>query len=125
MTGQCRGASSLPPVPILHILSQAVQRCLLTLGLKDIVPLPGGLFSGPRQLPPEGVSSQEVKNRIHTAIEAGQPPRHLVGGVDAVVKFTHVGALEVQPGPHVEVLHHVERQVGDGEDGEHNDNQVD
>lgn len=116
---------SQPPVPILHILSQAVESCLLALGLKDIVPLLGGFFSGPRQLPPEGISSQEVKNRIHTAIEAGQPPCHLIGGVDAVIKSTHVRALEVQPGPHVEVLHHMERQVGDSKDSKHYDNQVD
>lgn len=42
-----RGALSQPPVPILHILSQAVESSLLALGLKDIVPLPGGFFSGP------------------------------------------------------------------------------
>lgn len=42
-----RGALSQPPVSILHILSKAVERRLLTLGLKDMVPLPRGLFSGP------------------------------------------------------------------------------
>lgn len=116
------GTSLQPPAPILHILSKAVKRCFITLWLKDILSLPRSLFSGPWQLPPEGVSSQEVQNRIHTAIEAGQTPRHLIGGIDAVIKLTHVRGLEVQPGPHVEVLHHMERQVGDGKDCKHYDN---
>ena len=119
------GHRSQPAVAVLHILSQAVQSRLLALGLKDVVALPGGFLSGPRQLPPERVSGQEVKDRIHAAVEARQPPRHLVGGVDAVVELAHVGALEVQPGPHVQVLHHVEGQVGDGEDRQHDDDQVD
>lgn len=125
MTRQTEAISGLqPPITVLHTLSQAVERCFLALGLKDSISFLWGLFSGPRQLPPKGIPSQEVKDRIHAAVEAGEPPCHLVGGIYSVVKLTHIRALKVEPGPHVEVLHDVERQVGDGKDCKHDDNKM-
>lgn len=125
VSGTKRTPWLVPAVPVLHVLGQAVESRLIALGLKDGVPLPRGFLGGPGQLPPERIPGQEVKDGIHAAVEAGEAPRHLVRGVDAVVELAHVGALEVQPRPHVEVFHDVERQVGDGEDRKHNDDQVD
>lgn len=111
-------------VPVLDALRQAVQRRLLALGLQGVVSFPRGLLGGSGQLASERVSGQKVEDRIHAAVEAGQAAGHLVGGVHAVVEGTHIRALEVQSRSHVQVLHDVEGQVGDGEHREHDDDQV-
>lgn len=59
-----------------------------------------GRFPGrPGKPPSEGVTCQEVKDGVNTAVEAGQAPRHLVSGINLVVEGTHIWGLKIHPGP--------------------------
>lgn len=111
-------------VPILDVLWEAVKRRLLALGLERIISFSGGLFGDSGELASKCVPSQKIQNRVHTAIKAGQAPCHLVSGIHSIIKTAHVWTLEVQSSPHVQVLHDMEGQIGDGEHCENDDDQV-